>query len=272
MRLILSRKGFDSSSASGGCASPILPDGQLISLPIPHDESGIAYSGLRPRGLDVAHIVADLTRGRVAADCRAHLDPDLERTTRDRQSGWLPAFGQDSIAQGHLNRMQVGIDDLFLFFGWFREVELVRAKYRYRANAPDLHVLFGWLRVGQVLRIGQDPIPNWLADHPHVGQDSWPGNTIYVANGSAGGGVFGMFDKRLVLTETGKSRSVWLLPSDFMPRSRTALSYHQSASRWTETDDGCRLRSVAKGQEFVLNLGSYPEVHRWAEATVLLAA
>ena len=272
MRLILSRKGFDSSSASGGCASPILPDGQLISLPIPHSASQVGYSELRPRGLDVAHIVADLTRGRVTTNDRAHLDPDLERTTRDRRSGWLPAFGQDSISQGHLHRMHVGVDDLFLFFGWFREVELVQGKYRYRANAPNLHVLFGWLRVGQVLRIGQDAIPDWLRDHPHVGQNSWPSNTVYVANGSDGGGVFGTFNSRLVLTESGKSRSVWLLPSDFMPRSRAALSYHQSASRWTETDGGCRLRSVAKGQEFVLDLGVYPEVHRWAEATVLLAA
>ena len=35
MRLVLSRKGFDSSQASGGCASPILQDGQMLSLPIP---------------------------------------------------------------------------------------------------------------------------------------------------------------------------------------------------------------------------------------------
>jgi len=38
MRVILSRKGFDSSF--GGCPSPILPDGTLLSLPIPE----MAYS------------------------------------------------------------------------------------------------------------------------------------------------------------------------------------------------------------------------------------
>lgn len=272
MRLILSRKGFDSSSAFGACASPILPDGQLISLPIPHVEARVTYHRLKPRGLDVAHIVADLTQGRVGGNAFVHLDPDLDGTALGRRSDWLPAFGQDSIAQRHLDRMGVGTDDLFLFFGWFREVEVVQGRYRYRRNAPDLHVLFGWLRVGQVLRIGPDPIPDWLRDHPHAIRDCSPNNTVYVANGPDGGGVFNAFDKKLVLTEAERSRSVWMLPSDFMPRSRQALTYHQSPWRWTETDAGCRLQSVAKGQEFVLDLNSYPEVHRWAEAMVLLAA
>ena len=47
MKIILSRKGFDSEN--GGYASPILPDGSLVSLPIPNTTSrpGIdTYSGL----------------------------------------------------------------------------------------------------------------------------------------------------------------------------------------------------------------------------------
>lgn len=273
MRLILSRKGFDSSPTSGGCASPILPDGQMISLPIPHPDGRVSYRGLRLRAIDVGQLVADLTRGRLGADVSAHFDPDLEGSARSRPTGWLPAFGQDSIAQRHLDLAGVGIDDLFLFFGWFREVELVRSRYRYRANAPDLHVLFGWLRVGQVLRIGPDPIPGWLQDHPHAVRDCWPYNTVYVAKGFYNAGVFSNFDSRLSLTEPGSPpRSVWCLPSDFMPRSRPPLTYHGSPSRWTETEEGCRLQSVAIGQEFVLNLSKYPEVRRWAEAMVLFSA
>ena len=37
MKVILSRKGFDSSY--GGCASPILPDGTMLSMPIPGGEA-----------------------------------------------------------------------------------------------------------------------------------------------------------------------------------------------------------------------------------------
>src|SRR5437763_11628659 len=43
-KIILSRKGFD--SAAGGCASPVLPDGRLVSFPIPDDE-GVPYGDLR---------------------------------------------------------------------------------------------------------------------------------------------------------------------------------------------------------------------------------
>ena len=48
MKIILSRKGFDTTS--GGCPSPILPDGTLLSLPIP-DEEDIKYSDLQYNGL-----------------------------------------------------------------------------------------------------------------------------------------------------------------------------------------------------------------------------
>lgn len=271
VRLILSRKGFDSSPAFGRCASPILPDGQMLSLPIPHAEGRLPFSGLRPRALDVGQIVSDLTNNRLSGDDLAHLDPDLEGTSRRRLAEWLPGFGQDSIAQRHLEREGVGPDDLFLFFGWFKQVELVHGRYRYRAKAPDWHVLFGWLRIGEVLRLGPDPIPRWLEDHPHAVRDWSPHNTVYVARGSRGAGVFTAFDSRLRLTEEGNPRrSVWRLPPDFLPGLRPALTYHRAPSRWTKTEDGCRLQSVAKGQEFVLNLSKYPGVRRWAEEIVSL--
>ena len=269
MNLILSRKGFDSSPASGGCASPILPDDQMISLPIPYDDDPIRFSALTTRALDVGTIVHDLTGGRVRRDHPAHLDPDLDRSSRPRAAGWRPAFGQDGIAQRHLARSSVGRGDLFLFFGWFRRVERVRGRYRYVTGEPHLHVIFGWLRVGQVLRVGSDPIPGWLRQHPHVSRAPAPHNTIYVADGSDGGGVFPFFDSSRCLTEAGSQRrSVWRLPADFLPGSRTPLTYHREESRWTSTADGCRLQTVGKGQEFVLNLEDYPGVRHWADAMV----
>lgn len=57
MKIILSRKGFDSSA--GGVASPILPGGEMISLPIPEtgDPPAATYrdaSGTRRPRPDVA--------------------------------------------------------------------------------------------------------------------------------------------------------------------------------------------------------------------------
>jgi hypothetical protein len=244
----------------------------MLSLPIPHPSGRTSYGALRTRGIDVGQLVSDLTRCRVNPDAPVHLDPDLEPSTRDRDAGWIPAFGQDGRAQRHLDGQGVGVNDLFLFFGWFREVELINCRYRYRPTAPNLHVLFGWLRIGRILRVGSDSVPGWLQAHPHAAEDNWPFNTIYLAKGADGAGVFSRFDPRLRLTEQGKSRSVWRLPSDFMPHSRPALTFHASLSRWTDTGDGCRLQSVAKGQEFVLNLDHYPGVHQWVDALVERAA
>jgi hypothetical protein len=272
MRLILSRKGFDASPACGGCASPILPDGQMISLPIPYDTGRTTFAHLKPRGHDVGRMVAQLTDGRVAATAVAHGDPDLEHSTRSRSAGWRPAFGQDGAAQRHLEGQGVGAGDLFLFFGWFREVIKVRGRYGYRPRARNRHVIFGWLKVGQVLRVDLDAMPRWLEDHPHAAAAGWAYNTIYVAANPEGGGIFPKADDSRTLTAADSVlRSVWRLPADFLPRGRPPLTYHGHSSRWVETADGCRLQTVAKGQEFVLNLDEYPGVRRWAEGLVAAA-
>ena len=44
MKVILSRKGFD--SGYGGWASPILPDGRMLSLPIPASNGLLSYDDL----------------------------------------------------------------------------------------------------------------------------------------------------------------------------------------------------------------------------------
>ncbi len=61
MRIILSRKGFDSSN--GGCPSPILPDGTLLSLPIPSKNDAVKYSGLYYEDKSYFQIIKELKPG-----------------------------------------------------------------------------------------------------------------------------------------------------------------------------------------------------------------
>ena len=75
MRLILSRKGFDSSS--GGCPSPIFPDGSMIALPIPDKGSLVRYRDLTWRGRNIGEVVAKLASGQIRLrriDGYQHLD------------------------------------------------------------------------------------------------------------------------------------------------------------------------------------------------------
>jgi hypothetical protein len=48
MRIVLSRKGFD--SGSGGCPSPIFPDGSMLALPIPDRRSTVRYCDIASNG------------------------------------------------------------------------------------------------------------------------------------------------------------------------------------------------------------------------------
>ena len=57
MKVILSRKGFDSSC--GGQVSPILPDGTLLSMPIPSDDT-LKYSELSWGGMPYFDIIKQL--------------------------------------------------------------------------------------------------------------------------------------------------------------------------------------------------------------------
>lgn len=283
MKVIFSRKGFDSQY--GGMPSPILPDGRLIALPIPsnHDQLSMETLGL----LDDAamdRILRDLSQGRHDLQTRVHFDPDLGGRHSTRLAGWRPALGQTGSAQAHLSRHAVGKGDVFLFFGWFRLAEHVAGAWRFVREAPDLHVVFGWLEVDDVLSIvphRDDALRRypWIASHPHIAAPEWytdERNTLYVSrirssyapSAPYGGGRFPKLTPMLQLTRPGHSRSVWSLPRWFAPEGREPMSYHRNAGRWEIQGDEAILRSVAKGQEFVIDGAVYPELESWIQSLI----
>ena len=93
MKIILSRKGFD--SAHGGYPSPILLDGKLISLPIPSNDI-TKYSDLE---LDDKRTYFDLMKQlnsrikynnrwhELHENTRCHLDPDIRTRIIQRKKG-----------------------------------------------------------------------------------------------------------------------------------------------------------------------------------------
>ncbi|MGI8733716.1 MAG: hypothetical protein ACR2LM_10505 [Pyrinomonadaceae bacterium] len=281
MKIILSRKGFDSSF--GGCASPIFPDGSLVTLPIPEDFVGVP-SPTRPityaellGSPNIGVLVTDLTRQLkkpIDASDLVHLDPDLRPEALSRDAGWRPIFGQSHAAGTHLKNQHIGEGDIFLFFGWFREVEERDGRWNFKRGVPDLHVIFGWLEVGEVRNLENDlgQVPEWARSHPHVTPDYGPNNTLYVAatiNGHYSAGNFPTVSEALTLTREGSSRSSWRLPKGFHPvEGKSSLSYHSNPKRWRLDGDFTNLTSVGRGQEFVLDTADYPEAEGWARKLI----
>ena len=279
MKLILSRKGFDSQS--GGCPSPIFPNGTIYSQPIPDNrekfDSKITYKDLRHDDTNIGKVVEDLTRNRISSNCPAHLDPDINRSAYSpRKKGWRPLFGQTGTAQSHLENEDVRIGDLFLFFGLFQKVEKTSGRWGFVKNAPKQHILWGWLQIGEVHKVdglAKDEFL-WARYHPHFSPlPKVSNNTLYIASDrlnlgdgpiAPGAGCFPEFHHRLVLTNPkGSGATDWRLPRCFYPDDgKTPLSYHGNCN-WKPNDGYVYVQRRGPGQEFVLDLAQYPGVTDW---------
>lgn len=235
MRIIFSRKGFD--TGSGGAPSPII-DGRPVSLPIPTKRR----SSTRYGDLGLGETVARITRGRIGADHLCHEDPMF--------FDGRCLFGQCGAAQSHLRRQGVGPDDVFLFFGLFSE----------DGGRERHHRLYGYMRVDSViegasLSSGHPQIAAAPRPHPHTIGEWNANNCLYAGPGRLAGSA----DPRLRLTTAGGPLRLWDVPAWL---AETGVSYHGRADRWHE---GNRLEIVSRGQEFVADIGEREEPRRWLE-------
>ena len=262
MKIIFSRKGFDSSS--GGWPSPLLPDGRMLSLPIPDKRSPIKYQDIACQEYNLGEVVSTLTKDKIRADYNAHLDPDLNVRSVQREADWKPVLGQTDAAQGHLRNNDVTAGDVFLFFGLFKEVTEENGAFAWIKNSPSKHIIWGWLQIGKIIPVKSDlaKLPTWLKYHPHLYGDRGSNNTLYIAEDS---GIFTHFSEKLQLTiPDSKSPSMWQLPVWMYPESgKTPLSYHARMDRWNKNGDMTKLNAVSRGQEFILSCADYPEAERW---------
>ena len=262
-KLILSRKGFDTST--GGIPSWIY-EGKTYSIPIPEAGTGVFYDKLQ---FNEQHSYLKVLRD-LGVKCysEAHLDPDLQRgILENRHPAWQPAFGQHGAALSHLlqSHLSVNEGDIFLFFGWFREIELFKGRFRYIKSAPEIHQIFAWLEIGEIVPIDSSKPIEGLAWHPHIvfaKEYDRGDNAVFLAkkestwfDGEKGAGHF-KFHTDLTLSHLSAKpykRSVWKLPNAFFKKGMCTLSYHEN--RKGEALRGLKshklLQSVARGQEFI---------------------
>ncbi len=216
MKIILSRKGFDSSN--GGLPSPFFEDGTMISLPIPSDDED-TYSDFMYDGMEYAKILNDL---HYKGDIFCHADPDLDQTRRKEQyHEWVPAFGQIGASATYLKNSGVEVGDIFLFFGNFHFVENDNGTIRYVRNTGDFYkdndiqIIWGYLQVGEIIDDPEMQKKLWWHPHSDDYRTSDETNVIFKAaetlsfdHSKRGAGLL-TFDEKRVLTRYGCNKATW---------------------------------------------------------------
>ncbi|MGN6499603.1 MAG: hypothetical protein ACTHKM_05595 [Tsuneonella sp.] len=237
MRIIFSRKGFD--SATGGGPSPIV-DGRPVTLPIPTSSASRTTYG----DLGLGDHAAFASRGRYGSESPCHHDPMF-------LPGGTCLFGQCGAAQTHLANRGVGPGDVFLFFGLFRAP----------GERPH-HRIFGYLAVEEVIGLAAATSARIaeLAEvgHPHALGIHGANDTIYRGSGRTAGRASDL----LRLTVPGAAPSTWRRPAWLRPGG---LSYHDRPERWLS---GRRLAASSRGQEFVADSGRRQAPRLWLDSVL----
>jgi hypothetical protein len=268
MKIILSRKGFDSNA--GGYPS-IVYNNEFYSFPIPQKGSkGINYEKLEfCETKNYADVFKELDIN-IKTENGAHLDPDLRNSIYKREIGWKPIFGQADKAEAQLKNNKVEEGDIFLFFGWFKFAKN-RANgqieyYEKEDYKGGFHAIFGYLQVEKRIDIKKgEKIEDWMTYHPHyINQSVYnkSHNSIYVSKNQfekeniKGAGLF-KFDKSLILTGKNCSKGVWYLDEFFNEICRF--------SKFKDRIDNNKIRVSLKGyypQELMIS--DNEKVKNWA--------
>lgn len=294
MKIIFSRKGFDSSTGEG--FSPIMPNRRMISFPIPEPNKK-AEKGTYTKLADINY--GDINLGELAKEIypedrheylsneNFHLDPDLHNSARPgRDKNWKGAFGQAQASLGHLKNFDVGGDDLFLFFGNFKHYKDCNQSNSFAKDAQEFHAIFGYLKVGEILKVDgiedQGELKRIYKDHPHIrfskyynsdsrAKNSYT-NAIYIAkdefeSGIPGWGTFN-YNEKLRLSAPGYNKRIWKLPDCFKYDENRPMSYHLKKQSFFElSDKEILLKTVGRGQEFVIKNPS-DEMVDWAKGLI----
>ncbi|MBU7592626.1 hypothetical protein [Metabacillus halosaccharovorans] len=280
MKLVLSRKGFD--SGSGGCFSPYNHNtGKYIWFPIPEKVNSylnhIRYSDILVKneyisglkGTNLSEVYKSL-KGTDRVKLReneyasinddelfAHFDPMLGIPPWIREIERFKigmGFGQFNAAP-HLGKHNVNQGSIFLFFGGFKST---------LNKKISGHYIYGWLKVKkriETYKQCKEILDKYSLDHhPHITEAAFSRNQknyIFVPDQwlfedlkIPGCGYFTMLNDQLLLSNNKEANiATWNLPN-FFYKSLTQV-HHKT---WQNTQDGYCTVKTGIGQEFVTQL------------------
>lgn len=280
MKLVLSRKGFD--SGSGGCLSPYNHEtGEYIWFPIPEKvksySNQIRYTDIRVKneylsglkGSNLSEVYKSL-KGTERVKLRkneyasiddselfAHFDPMLVMPPWIEENEKLnigKGFGQFNAAP-HLENHNVNKGSIFLFFGGFQSTS---------NRKISGHYIYGWLKVKKRIEIYKECkeiIEQYNLDHhPHITEAAFkrnqknyiflPDQWLFEDLNIPGSGYFTTLNDDLLLSNSKESnKATWRLPI-FLYKNLTQV-HHKT---WQEAQDGFCTVKTGIGQEFVTQL------------------
>lgn len=294
MRIVLSRKGYD--SANGGRPSPVFREGcgkwenRMFSLPIPESDK-IGKDEWKNTNTERQWKDIDFPCGftpEIRKPCKwngeeafVHLDPDIRQVIYDKcPKNWKPAYGQNDGFVTHIfnclsSNEKTKCEILFLFYGLFRDY--IMDGKTLKAYGKEYHAIWGYMLSEP--RTIDDKIRKEYPWHPHcknafklAGKSD--NNTLFVpqnktltinGNSYPSYGAF-KFDDSLCLTNDKMSASKWkenALPWFNIGDKKPNMSFHNKAS----FKDGY-FQSAYPGQEFVVtipNIEKETAITNWLE-------
>jgi len=277
MRIILSRKGFDSSY--GSHPSIILPDNKMISFPIPvtQPEIGIAAEDILyvELGKTLDELLHELN---IKNHYAYHVDPEIQNikiadkvSFFDRGYGTLGQSGAAAshLANNHISSIEISKNEpaVFIFFGLFSKTKRENGKLKY--DGKPFHAIFGYVIADEAVKVStiSDTVHPELKSHLHyINQfEANKKKDEYIKhdrNIIFKGKQFGTFkyseDLRLTVNDSDRTTR-WGTP-DFIK----SMTYNKK-----RIDDGVRSNNkiffdaASRGQEFIITEFETEKMKRW---------
>ena len=275
MKVLLSRKGVDSGNIQmSNLVINSSDKNEIIMIPIPSEKDKISYNDLTfSQDKNVNTHIKDYIKSHTIRlnelNTKCHADPNISNYFND--FNFLGSIGQIGVSLSHLEKHNVKVGDIFIFFGRFSFMNFVD-------NTPqiysyDKHIMFGYLQIGEILyphkltpseRKEYEQKYPWIVHQPHWNIEKYKNQTdncIYIAkekcsfdNSLCGYGIFNYSDD-LILTKENEPISHWNLSHKIL---KEELSYHNKKS----IKDNY-FQSAYRGQEFIFTENE--NVKSWAE-------
>lgn len=267
-KIIFSRKGMDSEY--GKIVNPIMPDGLMLSLPIPREDDEKTFKEIiyKRQGYEktLEKIIEELSyvknkginnkiKAMVAKGC-CHPDPDINEFLRAQETNWRPAMG---FTQGEKFKLIdcVRPGDIFLYYGTFKPTEESGGKLQYKSKYEEFHAIFGYLEVKEIVteKENAERMKAEFPSHPHtayIGNPEKRENTLFVSDKEASG-IF-KYAPELCLTARNRTKSVWDLQG--FPEDAEIITGAKNDKKYkpVKEENQFIFESLPRGQEFIVTM------------------